>query len=797
LYLLVGQALLLYLKSKQLGIRVGGRLITANQFADDTHVFLQSPQQVPILLQALQVFQAASGQGLNKSKTRLMFIGHAARKGYWSWVHRQWFDTWLAQQQQQSLHQGPVTRQRHSQEDRPVRLAVRRTARGQFRRGQDGAQQMHAEMQRLAQEWQARHRQQAICEARIATWVNAAVAAQLADDPCFMRADAECEGLQMVGEHTALGVIHTADGRTKVDWDALVDQVEARYCRIAKLPLSMFGRAFAASAYGLSRLLYAAQFVELPPDAVLQRLQTVTAKLVDRGHAPTRVGQAFAGIAAEALMGHPQVGGCGVLPLAQHLRARHAKAAMRLVLDSSEVPWVHVARCILVPARLSGCPSWQHCVLPACNAATAADPTAVQAPGDMRVLPAPLTPLVQALQALPPWTDISPTPLIPGAWCCNCPLWCNPLLVGSYGQPLPWRGLEVPFAFLAALGTINTIADAIAACREVQQVATYEQYREQVWAFWLRCSPVYADRQVAQTHLEGLVAALPAAFREHVMGMSDADRSQAPSAAAVWQQLLGRLGWRMSGGKLYALGAMTVKLFTRLQWPTVQQRLQVRHDRFLGAVAGSMVQAMEPVQCSELKTVLSSVWALKWENKHKEVLWRLVYDGFPTAARMHKTDRPCACGVLMPDWQHHFWGCPIAQAVVQTMRAQLPQDIFLLQVHLWLGRVPMPGMHAGVWHVVMLAALRAMHKARKLLDKWQLEQQEGGVVPQHIATSPQRVQVASRVAVATFWDLLHDFVALRLYTPAWLLQVTATHPFLAVRIGAQGEPELYVNKRLV
>jgi hypothetical protein len=51
--------------------------------------------------------------------------------------------------------------------------------------------------------------------------------------------------------------------------------------------------------------------------------------------------------------------------------------------------------------------------------------------------------------------------------------------------------------------------------------------------------------------------------------------------------------------------------------------------------------------------------------------------------------------------------------------------------------------------------------------------------------------------VATFWDLLHDFVALRLYKPAWLLQVTVAHPFLAVRIGTQGEPELYVNKRLV
>jgi hypothetical protein len=302
---------------------------------------------------------------------------------------------------------------------------------------------------------------------------------------------------------------------------------------------------------------------------------------------------------------------------------------------------------------------------------------------------------------------------------------------------------------------------------------------------------------VALEHLEGLVAALPAAYRQQVINMSDAERSQAPSAVVVWQQLMGRLGWRLPGGKAFGLEDMSVKLFTALQWPSVQQGVQVRHDRFLGAVAGSLVQPLAPVEAAELQAVLSSVWALKWENKHKEVLWRLVYDGFPTAARMHKTDRPCACGVIMPDWQHHFWSCPIAQAVVQMVRAQLPPEVAVLQVHLWLGRVPLPGMHSGVWHVTMLAALRAMHKACKLLDKWRLEQLEGGVVPQHIATSPQRVQVASRVAVATFWDMLHDFVALRLYKPAWLLQVAAAHPFVGTRLGVNGEPELYVNKRAV
>jgi hypothetical protein len=54
--------------------------------------------------------------------------------------------------------------------------------------------------------------------------------------------------------------------------------------------------------------------------------------------------------------------------------------------------------------------------------------------------------------------------------------------------------------------------------------------------------------------------------------VSDDERSHAPRVAVGWQQLLGRLGWRVPGGKQYGLGffasglgAMTVKHVTKMQ----------------------------------------------------------------------------------------------------------------------------------------------------------------------------------------------------------------------------------------
>jgi hypothetical protein len=115
----------------------------------------------------------------------------------------------------------------------------------------------------------------------------------------------------------------------------------------------------------------------------------------------------------------------------------------------------------------------------------------------------------------------------------------------------------------------------------------------------------------------------------------------------------------------------------------------------------------EEVQCALRRT-----WALPWDNGRKAVLWGLVYDAHPTAERYGYRAQPCACGVLGPGREHHFWGCTAAQAVVAEVARHLPTGAPPGKPHLWLGQPP-AGVPADPWRVVALAALCAMDHARR------------------------------------------------------------------------------------
>jgi hypothetical protein len=419
---------------------------------------------------------------------------------------------------------------------------------------------------------------------------------------------------------------------------------------------------------------------------------------------------------------------------------------------------------------------------------------------EARAVPPPLQRLVRGLQALPAWQDLGDAPLQPGAWCCNMPLWCNPWLVAEPGGPLPWRGLEARFGCVARLGTINTVAEAIAAHQAVH--CGHAVYRAQLWPFWMGSHPVFADWDVADTLLTQLVAAIPAGIRQAVQQaqaqLSTQQLQQLPSAAQVLDQLVARLGWRLPGGKACQLQAMPVRGFTLLQWPETRAPLRARLAAFAQAVTATHPPGVSPVTVEQVERCLGRAWRVPWDNQRKEVWWRLVLDGLPTAARMgHRQDMPCACGEAVPGWQHHFWHCPVAKAVVNLLQGQLGQGAPALQPqHLWLAWVPAPGLHAGVWRVVALAALNALSKAQALLSRWQLQgRQAGRVVPAHVLTPLGRVQVASRVATATVWDLLQDFVALRAFPPTWVVEVPSAHPFVASLVGGGGERVLYVRRQ--
>jgi hypothetical protein len=173
----------------------------------------------------------------------------------------------------------------------------------------------------------------------------------------------------------------------------------------------------------------------------------------------------------------------------------------------------------------------------------------------------------------------------------------------------------------------------------------------------------------------------------------------------------------------------------------------------------------------ELLGVLGRLWRVRWENRNKEPFWRLVYDAFPTAARLH-LEQPCCCGAAATaDRHHHFWACPVAQAVVTAISsaaaAQQPLAAPLSKDSIWLARSP-AAVHSGVWDVVCLAAIAAMDHGRRRM--YALSLGPPPATPLHVSSS--------RSAVAYFWERLTDFVALRRVPASWRASVPLGHPFI-------------------
>ena len=182
--------------------------------------------------------------------------------------------------------------------------------------------------------------------------------------------------LPWVRSAKALGVtFHEGVGQPTIDWPAKVAAVEHRLRSLATLPVSAMGRGLACAAYGVSQLLFHAEFGGMPPHQLLRGLTSTIAALIDSGVAPgQQVGPRFAGVAADLLIGSPKEGGFGVLPLAQHIRARHAVSharwhslARRLGQQLLAARW-HLSRRRATPLlSLPGnrhCLSGQHCRRP-------------------------------------------------------------------------------------------------------------------------------------------------------------------------------------------------------------------------------------------------------------------------------------------------------------------------------------------------------------------------------------------------------------------------------------------------
>ena len=153
--------------------------------------------------------------------------------------------------------------------------------------------------------------------------------------------------------------------------------------------------------------------------------------------------------------------------------------------------------------------------------------------------------------------------------------------------------------------------------------------------------------------------------------------------------------------------------------------------------------------------------------------------------------RPCSPRM------HHFWTCPVAGSVRRQLEGYLP-GVTVRRHHVWLG-LPPSGCCQGPWDVITLAFTHAVEIARQRLraatrgESQQQQQQQGdegeaenegrgdeGEEQAPPTASP--LQQACLKAVAQFWANLLSFAALGVPKQGWD-DVTEHHPILGLDSG--------------
>ena len=765
LYLFVAQALLSWLQRKGIGIRLTPESdtdqLTAVQFADDGQVLLEGESAVPTFLEAMQTFAQAAGQRLNLDKVELLKVG--------------------VEQPQQP----------------PQPLAA----------PQPG-QQQHQPQPELA-----------------APLVS---------------------GLRLVPGATALGIQFTnavqlapASGQNRA-----LTTTKQRLHRLSILPLSVFGRCAGVSSYALQLRTYHWEHGGLPSGTVTAEIEGWAAAVCDRQVSPQAPSQRLTGIPKKLLYGHPTAGGFGLLPLQAHVRAREAVWAARFARlactqdhSTNPHPW---ARILWLHLRT------YHCLLSPSSVLTAAIGTSGPHGSDLpqelsRIITAlghlpPVQDVApEPLQAPGDWCFNIPlwgNPLLPNVEVSNntedaeqpdreedgadpdFEIEDNPQAGGGADAPRP--GLDCRHARLATCGALRTVGDAVRVGRAAEGHAS--ALRGVAWQHWVETELQPPDarsfrQQPTLRAIRSLLADIGADWRAAASAVleranGNAMAAQAALAAAgepsednLRALIVERMGWRFNGSLTVPLKCLTVGLATQLQLrPVAEMRIRLHADFALEARHSQPLAP--PAQADQtqvrdaaagVQATLARLWKIKWERENKETLWRLAVDGIPLRGNTHlhglQPER-CGCGGYGgPGPQptspraHHFWGCPVAQAVVQQISAHVPSPVS--QAHVWLVEAP-AGIQQCVWDIVAPAALTAMEKARVGL-RAASNHTTGGAAGQATATAsaqgiPPPVEVAKARAVLEFWQRIRSFAALGVPRKGWD-GVGPDHPILSVHEG--------------
>jgi hypothetical protein len=141
-------------------------------------------------------------------------------------------------------------------------------------------------------------------------------------------------------------VFFDSQGKSSVAWTSRLEVVRHRMHNISHISkLSVFGRAFAANAYALSTLLYAAQYAGQLPAEVMEKLRLWSAALIDAGLGPDDDLRRPPGIPWDCMAAHPRCGGFGLLPVHHHLLSRWACEALPFCRVARLLGWPWHMRC--------------------------------------------------------------------------------------------------------------------------------------------------------------------------------------------------------------------------------------------------------------------------------------------------------------------------------------------------------------------------------------------------------------------------------------------------------------------
>ena len=225
-----------------------------------------------------------------------------------------------------------------------------------------------------------------------------------------------------------------------------------------------------------------------------------------------------------------------------------------------------------------------------------------------------------------------------------------------------------------------------------------------------------------------------------------------------------------------------MRLGSALQQDHFRQRREEAHRLFVAEAVGQATDS--PWVAEELRRLtetLPRLWQeTKWENTHKEAYWRLAVDGVPLLGNSHMRRAgaaKCGCGVRPGHGEsrdtprkHHFWACPVAQAVVGQVEPKL--GVAITRANLWL--VQAPGhTEQCVWDVIAMAAISAMETGRRFMAATM--RRGAGQGEPRLEAGMDLAERGARRAVIDFWGRLHGFAQLGVPTRGWA-SVGRHHP---------------------